>query len=71
MSRLNTTRSLLMVIPTPDVVSVFVVTISLAILPDAVRFDKPVMRLRLIATSAPSDIPVLLQLMTGVLCHAL
>ena len=49
------------VLPTPDAVYVFVVAISLASVPDVVRFVKPLMRLLFIATSAPSDIPALLK----------
>ena len=36
LSPLNGTISLLLVIPTPDIVSAFVVAVSLAIVPDAV-----------------------------------
>ena len=49
----------MMVIATPDVLSVFVVVILFAIVPDAVRACKPVMMLLCIATSAPNGIPVL------------
>ena len=44
----------------PDVVSALVVVVSDAMVPDAVRFAKPMMVLLCIATSAPGDIPVLL-----------
>ena len=50
-----------MLIPTPDVVSVFVDAVSLAIGPDALKNAKTWMLLLTIATSAPSDIPVLLK----------
>ena len=44
-----------------------VVAESLVIVPDAVRFVKPLILLLFIATSAPNAIPVLLKLMIGVL----
>ena len=46
-----------------------VVVIILASVPDAVRASKPLMMLLVIATSAPSDIPVLYKLMIGVLAN--
>ena len=50
-----------MVIPPPDVVGVFIGTISLVIVPDAVKFNKPLMLLLCKAMSAPSDIPVMMK----------
>ena len=50
----------------PDVVNVLVVAVSLVIVPDAVKFVKPLMLLLCIATLAASVIPVLLKLMIGV-----
>ena len=52
--------------PEPDVVNVLVVEVSLVIVPDAVRFVKPLILLLCIATLAASVIPVLLKLMTDV-----
>ena len=63
---MNRTISLLMFKATPDVVNVLVVAVSLVIVPDAVRFVKPLILLLFIATSAASVIPVLLKLMTDV-----
>ena len=41
-SLLNRTRSLLMVLPAPDVVNVLVVAISLVVVPDALGFVKTI-----------------------------
>ena len=53
-----------MVIPTPDNINVLVVAISLVVVPDAVRFVKQLMFVKCVATSAPSDILVMLKPMT-------
>ena len=55
-----------MVIPTPDVVNVLVVTVLLVTVPDAIRFVKPLILLLFIATSAASVIPVLSRLVIDV-----